>query len=314
MPWHDVGRGGPQAIVTRARLRRNRSRSSGGSTSVSWPSEAETSRWNAFRHLAPLRRERDGNRPPVARHRGPGDQPAAFGPVGQPGERRPLDAKHAGQLRHAPRPGRQHAQQPGLGGRQPVTFGRPGEDGLGQRGQPDQPVRHRMLPGLGQRITRPFGIKMFVIFIIIDTNYRMETDHGVHRGRSRLPAVPAAGQDRHRRPGRAAGRGAGRVRVRRDLPVRRRPRARADQEVPQRQGGPGQGRAGGRRPGVHRPVDAARPAGLRDGRADRAVRHVRARRVHADHPGDLVELEPGRPALRCGRGRPAPHRPHAGSR
>src|SRR6185437_4644724 len=39
------------------------------------------------RYLAPLRRERDGNRPPVTRHRGPGDQAAAFGPVGQPGER-----------------------------------------------------------------------------------------------------------------------------------------------------------------------------------------------------------------------------------
>jgi pyridoxamine 5'-phosphate oxidase family protein len=45
-----------------------------------------------------------------------------------------------------------------------------------------------------------------------------------------------------------------------------------DQEVPQRQGGPGPGRAGRRRPGVHRPVDAARPAGLRDDRADAAVR------------------------------------------
>ena len=86
------------------------------------------------------------------------------------------------------------------------------------------------------------------------------------------------------------------------------PRARADQEVPQRQGGPGQGRAGRRRPRVHRPVDAARPAGLRIGRPDRAGRHVRARRVHADHPGDLVELEPGRPALRQ-RIRPAPDRP-----
>jgi S-adenosyl methyltransferase len=98
------------------------------------------------RHLAPLRRERDGNRPPVTRHRGPGDQAAAFGPVGQPGERGFLDAEQAGQLRHAPRPGGQHAQQPGLGGRQPVPFGRPGEGGLRQGGQPDQPVRHRMLP------------------------------------------------------------------------------------------------------------------------------------------------------------------------
>jgi hypothetical protein len=50
------------------------------------------------RHLAPLRRERDGNRPPVIRYRGPGDQAAAFGPVGQPGERGLLDAEQAGQL------------------------------------------------------------------------------------------------------------------------------------------------------------------------------------------------------------------------
>jgi hypothetical protein len=54
-----------------------------------------------------------------------------------------------------------------------VTFGRPGEDGLRQRGQPDQPVRHRMLPGSGHQLTRPFGIKMFVMFIVIDTNYLM---------------------------------------------------------------------------------------------------------------------------------------------
>ena len=38
------------------------------------------------------------------------------------------------------------------------------------------------------------------------------------------------------------------------------------------------------------PVDAALPAGVRDGRADRAARPVRSRRVHADHAGDLVEL------------------------
>jgi S-adenosyl methyltransferase len=55
-PGPDVGRGGPQAspraspqaIVTRARLRQNRSRSPDGSTSVSRSSEAETSRWNAL--------------------------------------------------------------------------------------------------------------------------------------------------------------------------------------------------------------------------------------------------------------------------
>ena len=52
-----------------------------------------------------------------------------------------------------------------------------------------------------------------------------------------------------------------------------------------------------RRSGVHRPVDAARPAGLRDGRADRARRHVWARRVHADHPADLAGAGtwPGQP-------------------
>ena len=58
-------------------------------------------------------------------------------------------------------------------------------------------------------------------------------------------------------------------------------------------------------------TDPWTPRGLRVygiGRADRAGRHVRARRVHADHPGDLVELEPGRPALRQ-RVRPAPDRP-----
>src|SRR5262249_25600146 len=91
-------------------------------------------------------------------------------------------------------------------------------------------------PPVPMRITRPFGIKIFVVIIVIDTNYltRTETDHGVHRGRNRLPAFPAAGQDRHRRSRRAAGRGAGRVRVRRDLLVRRRAGAGADQEVPQR--------------------------------------------------------------------------------
>jgi hypothetical protein len=86
------------------------------------------------RYLASLRRERDGNRPPVTLHRGPGDQAAAFGPVGQPGERGLLDAEQASQFRHAPRPGGQHAQQPGLGGRQPVAFGRPGKHGLGHAG------------------------------------------------------------------------------------------------------------------------------------------------------------------------------------
>jgi hypothetical protein len=47
-PRPDVGRCSPQAIVIRARLRQNRSRSPGGSTSVSWSSDAETSRWNAL--------------------------------------------------------------------------------------------------------------------------------------------------------------------------------------------------------------------------------------------------------------------------
>ena len=37
------------SAATRARLRQNRARSSGGSTSVSWLSEAESSRWKALR-------------------------------------------------------------------------------------------------------------------------------------------------------------------------------------------------------------------------------------------------------------------------
>jgi len=68
------------------------------------------------RRVAPGRRERDRQRAPVAGDGRPGDQAAAFGPVGQPGERRLLDAEQGGQLRHAPRPAGQHAQQPGLRG------------------------------------------------------------------------------------------------------------------------------------------------------------------------------------------------------
>ena len=250
------------------------------------------------RRVAPGRRERDRQRAPVAGDGGPGDQAAAFGPVGQPGERRLLDAEQAGQFRHAPRPASQHAQQPGLRGRQPVALGHPGEGRLGEDGQPDQPVRHRLLSACGHRFNhRPFGQKVCYVY---SNRYELheETADGVHRGRGRLPEVAAAGPAGHRRRGRAAGRGPGGVRVRRDLLLRRRPGARADQEVPQRQGGPGQGRAGRRRPGVHRPVDAAVPAGLRHGRADRAARPVRLRPVPADHPGDLVELEPGRPPVR----------------
>ena len=52
------------------------------------------------RRVAPGRRERDRQRAPVARDGGPGDQAAAFGPVGQPGERRLLDAEQAGQFRN----------------------------------------------------------------------------------------------------------------------------------------------------------------------------------------------------------------------
>ena len=152
-PRPDVGRGvatqaSPQAIATRARLRQNRSRSPGGSTSVSRSSEAETSRWNALATSRP-----SGVSATETARRSPGTAVRATRPRRSARSASPVSAAFSmpsrpGQLRHAPRPGGQHAQQPGLGGRQPVAFGRPGESGLCQDGQPDQPVRHRMLPAL----------------------------------------------------------------------------------------------------------------------------------------------------------------------
>jgi PPOX class F420-dependent enzyme/OxyR family protein len=53
------------------------------------------------RRVRPAGRERDGQRAPVAGHGGPRDQAAAFGPVGQAGERGLLDAEQAGQAKVA---------------------------------------------------------------------------------------------------------------------------------------------------------------------------------------------------------------------
>ena len=51
------------------------------------------------------------------------------------------------------------------------------------------------------------------------------------------------------------------------------------------------------RPGVRGPMEPEVPARLRDGRAGGAARAVRPGSVYADHPGDLLELEPRRPLL-----------------
>src|SRR5260370_12676553 len=58
-------------------------------------------------------------------------------------------------------------------------------------------------------------------------------------------------------------------------------------------------------------VDPEAPPRLRDGRAGRAARAVRPGSLYADHPGDLLELEPGRPLLHRGEPdiRPAADRP-----
>ena len=49
-----AGTGQGASAATRARLRQNRARSAGGSTSVSWLSEAESSRWKAVAASRPV--------------------------------------------------------------------------------------------------------------------------------------------------------------------------------------------------------------------------------------------------------------------
>ena len=57
--------------------------------------------------------------------------------------------------------------------RQSVTFGRPGEDELVSADSRISPSATGCASASVNRSPRPFGIKMFVMFIIIDTNYLM---------------------------------------------------------------------------------------------------------------------------------------------
>src|SRR5262249_12022928 len=73
--------------------------------------------------------------------------------------------------------------------------------------------------------------------------------------------------------------------------------------------GPQDGSCRRRMAGV--PAGPEVPPRLPDGRVGRAARAVRPGSVYADHPGDLLKLEPGRPLLHRGEPdiRPAADRP-----
>ena len=121
------------------------------------------------RRVAPARRERDRKRAPVARDGGPGDQAAAFGPVGQPGERRLLDAEQAGQF-DMPRDPPASTQQPGLRGRRPWRSAtRAKADCASTDSRISPSATGWSLPAVNGSPARS-GLKMFVMFTVIDTN------------------------------------------------------------------------------------------------------------------------------------------------
>ena len=135
------------------------------------------------------------------------------------------------------------------------------------------------------------------MFIVIDST-REETVNGVHRERGRLPEVAAAGPAGHRRRGRArtwSRWGSSSTGPTSTSAAARPERTRKFLNV----------KAGQAKVALvvddlvsTDPSTSPVPAGLRHGRADRAARPVRFRPVPADHPGDLVELEPRRPPVR----------------